>query len=283
MSDPISPPPVKGSGRRELPAYVSNGLIGLRVREVPLSGGLALLSGYSGEHPERRIEAAAVAPYPMAGDVALGGIWLSDAPHQVSDLEQRYDFASGELTTLFVFKALGRQARVEVTTFCSRTDPSLVCQEIALELDGACDVGLRAIIDASGIDGRALRYARDTPGEPEPAVDGSVLWQSAGGLSTCGVALVTDLLDSDEPTSEFPSLAGHRLMTEYSLHVTAGRKIRLRQIASVIPDALHQAPDQQATRLAAKARHDGFDKIRADNRLAWLELWKGRIELVGAG
>ncbi|CAN5557971.1 hypothetical protein BH10PSE4_BH10PSE4_32090 [soil metagenome] len=63
---PINPPDVVGAGRRELPAYVSNGLIGLRVRDVPLTTGMTLLSGYSGEHYERQIEAAAVAPYPLA-------------------------------------------------------------------------------------------------------------------------------------------------------------------------------------------------------------------------
>ena len=69
MGKPINPPIVTASGAGEPPAYLSNGLIGLRVRELPLAAGMALLSGYSGEHPERRIEAAATAPYPIADDV----------------------------------------------------------------------------------------------------------------------------------------------------------------------------------------------------------------------
>jgi protein-glucosylgalactosylhydroxylysine glucosidase len=283
MSAPLSPAAVIGSGKRELPAYVSNGLIGLRVREVPLTAGLTLLSGYTGEHPERRIEAAALAPYPVAGDIALGGIWLSDVPHQVGDLEQAYDFACGELTTRFSLSASGRVARVEVVTFCSRVDPTLVCQEVTIEVDGACEVGLRAIVDASGIGGRALRHARETPGKPEPAVDGSLLWEAPGGLSTCGVALVTELIGGgggEAPAR--PGLASNRLVTEYHLTARARLKVRLRQISSIMPSRLHLAPDQQATRLAAKARDDGFDKLRAQNRAAWAELWKGRIRLVGA-
>jgi trehalose/maltose hydrolase-like predicted phosphorylase len=245
---------------------------------------MALLSGYTGEHPERRIEAAAVAPYPIAADIALGGVWLSDVPHQVGQLEQSYDFATAELTTRFAFSAAGCVARLEVLTFCSRTDPTLVCQEIGIEVDGPCELALRAIIDATGLGGRALRHSRQTPGEPEPAVDGSLLWQSAGGLSTCGVALVTELLGADgAPPPKRPSLAGDRQATEYNIAARPGRKLRLRQVASLIPEVLHSAPDNQATRLAAKARHDGFEQIRADNRAAWVELWKGRIELVGAG
>lgn len=282
MSQPISPAPVVGSGKRELPAYVSNGVIGLRVREVPLTAGLTLLSGYAGEHPERRIEAAALAPYPIAGDIALDGIWLSDVPHQVGDLQQAYDFSCGELTTRFSLSAAGRIARVEVVTFCSRVEPTLVCQEVTIEVDGACGLGLRAIVDASGIGGRALRHARETPGEAEPAVDGSLLWEAPGGWSTCGVALVTELIGGGDAPPARPPLASNRLVTERRLKARARRKVRLRQIASILPSRLHLAPDQQATRLAAKARDDGFDTLRAQNRAAWAELWKGRIRLVGA-
>ena len=59
MDGPISPPRVAGSAANELPAYMSNGVLGLKVRDNPLTPGMALVSGFSGEHPERQIEAAA--------------------------------------------------------------------------------------------------------------------------------------------------------------------------------------------------------------------------------
>lgn len=71
--------------------------------DVPLIPGLALVNGFAGEHSERRAEAAALAPYPVAGDLAINGIWLSDAPNLVRDLEQAYDFATGEVTSRFTF------------------------------------------------------------------------------------------------------------------------------------------------------------------------------------
>ena len=283
MSSPINPPSVSGPAGRELPAYVANGLIGLRVRDVPLTSGMALVSGYTGEHHERQIEAAAVAPYPIAGDLSLEGVWLSEVPHQVSELEQAYDFSAGELTTRFTFKAEGRTAQVAVLTFCSRHDPTLVCQEIAVTVDAACSLGLRAIIDASSCDGRALKHSRATPGEKSAATDGSLLWELAGALSTCGVAFVTELLGAGEQEAARPPLRNHRLVTDYGIRARAGRTIRLRQIASLIADVMHQMPDQQAARLAAKARKDGFDKVRKQNRAVWDELWKGRLRLEGAG
>ena len=80
MTSPVSPPPVLGGARDELPAYVANGVVGLRVREMPLAGGLTLISGYSGEHPQRGIEAIAVAPYPVAGTSSCGRVAVGRAP-----------------------------------------------------------------------------------------------------------------------------------------------------------------------------------------------------------
>ena len=49
-SGPISPPPVEAGGRFELPAYLSNGLVGLRILDFPLQPGFATIAGYTGEH-----------------------------------------------------------------------------------------------------------------------------------------------------------------------------------------------------------------------------------------
>jgi hypothetical protein len=200
---------------RELPAYLSNGVVGLKVRYNPLSPGMTLLSGFSGEHPERKIEAAAFAPYPIAGDVSLDGVWMSETSQNVRIIDQACDFSTGELTTRLTFHAGGHQAKIAVMAFCSRDQPTLVCQEISVEVDGACDIRVRATIDLSGIEGRALRYNRDTPGEVKPSSDGSLLWESAGAMSTCGLAYVTELLGDEAKPQRLP-LDGEGLRSEYA-------------------------------------------------------------------
>ena len=255
--------------------------MGLRVREMPLAAGLTLLSGYSGEHPQRRIEAIAVAPYPVAGDIQLEGVWLSDATHAVTVVDQAYDFETGELTSRFEFDVAGRKARVEVLVFCSRDEPSLVCQEITIELDKDSDLALKSVLDARHVDGRALRHLRDTPGEDKPCCDGAALWESAGALSTCGMAYVTELVGA-EAKPERPPLENRTLTTAYAFKAKAGEVYRLRQIASLIPKVTHLQPDFQAVRQVALARKRGFENIRAANRAIWSDLWKGRITLVGA-
>jgi trehalose/maltose hydrolase-like predicted phosphorylase len=284
VSAPISPPPVFGAGDRYLPAYVSNGVIGLRVRSQPLQTGMAIVSGYVGEDPERGIEAAAPAPYPLTGDIAVDGLWLSDLPDQVSALEQAYDFASGELTSRFVFAAHDRRVSCTVLTFASREDPTLVCQELTLSVDGACDLQVRAGVAVMGVLGRALRFLRGTPGEAEASCDGALLWESAGALGRIGLAYITQVSGgaaADAPATR-PALNGSGLITTYVFRARAATTYRLRQVTSLVPGVLHSRPDEQASRLVAKARRDGFDVLRAENRAAWDEIWKGRIRLVGA-
>jgi hypothetical protein len=281
MDSPISPPPVVGSAGNELPAYISNGVVGLKVRDNPLTPGMALLSGFSGEHPERKIEAAAFAPYPIAGDICLQGVWMSDAPQCVRVVDQVYDFSNAELTSRMNFKVGGRQAKIVVVSFCSRVQPTVVCQEMAIEVDAVSDLKVRARINVSGIEGRALRYNRDTPGEAIPSNDGSLLWESAGAISTCGLAYATEFVGEDVKPQR-PPLDGEGLRSEYVFRARSAHRFKLRQLVSLVPSALHDQPDYQAARLIAMAADIGFDAIRKQNRACWADLWKGRIRLVGA-
>lgn len=278
---PISPPPATGLRGRDLPAYVSNGLIGLRVRENPLRAGMALVSGFSGEHHERHVEGAAAAPYPLAGDLCVDGVWMGDQIEAVEPVRQAYDFATGELTSRVVFRGAAVAVTLEIVTFCSRTHPTLACQEVRLSADAACEVIWRGKIEPGEVRGELLRRRLDTPGEPEPACDGVVLWGSLGRLSSCGLALLTEGPDGAERTQE-PWDDHGPLGTSYRLRLARGRPAVFRQTVSLLPSVLHAQPDVQALRLAAQAKALGFDEIRRRNRDAWAELWRSRVRLVGA-
>jgi trehalose/maltose hydrolase-like predicted phosphorylase len=140
------------------------------------------------------------------------------------------------------------------------------------------------MVDATNIPGRALRQMRATPGESEPACDGTLLWESAGGLGKVGLAHVSEMLGGAAAQAEpkRPPLEDNRLATTFSFRARASQRYRLRQMTSVVCGAMHHQPDQHAGRMAAKARFDGFDTIRAENKAIWGEIWKGRIILVGA-
>ena len=280
MSSPISPAPVTRSGVDELPAYVSNGLIGLRVLDIPLLPGVVMVSGFAGMHSELEIEATAEAPYPIAGDLVLNGVRLSLQPHQASFVDQAYDFSNGELTTRFRFAAGDATATVEVLTFCSRERPVLVLQEITIQVNTAAEVELRALVDTRRIHGRMITRHTTTPGSEPDVVDGSLEWESLGGRASVGVAYVTEFLGDEDAQRRVASWGIESdLATDYVFRARAGRRYRLRQIAAVVPNVMHHDPDHQAIRLAGRAREDGWDRLRAENRSKWDELWRGRIEI----
>ena len=242
------------------------------------------MSGFAGEHPERRIEAAAAAPYPLAGDVAINGMWLSDAPHQVQDLEQAYDFSNGELTSAFTFTASGLSMRCEVLTFASREDPTLVCQELSISVESACDLQVKSMVDATNIPGRALRQMRATPGESEPACDGTLLWESAGGLGKVGLAHVSEMLGGAAAQAEpkRTPLEDNRLATTF--------QSRARQSA-VSASADDQRGCGGCTISRTNTRADGgqstpdaFDTIALENKVIWERFerphhpcWRGKV------
>ena len=279
MSTPLSPGPATTTGRDELPAYLSNGLIGLRVLDIPLLPGVVLVNSYSGTHPVVHVEAAAQAPYPLAGDIGLNGVWLTTSPQQAEFIDQRYDFESGELTTRFSYRANGATARIEVLTFCSRIQPTLVLQELRIEVDAAASLDVRAMVDISKVHGRVHRRTLSAPGREEDVRnDGSLSWESLGGRSRCGISFVTEALGAPEPERrQLDWGAESALATEYSFEARPGRTYRLRQIASLVPSRMHDDPDHEAFRLASKAGRQGFDSLREENRAEWKELWKGRV------
>ena len=284
VSAPISPTPVTDYRPEYIPAYLSNGLIGLRLGRIPLLQGLAIVNGLAAVHPVDEIEAFAQGPYPVAGDIALGAVKMSEHPERTRFIEQRYDFSCGELTTKFVFDIETTRAEAELLVFCSRTQPTVILHELRISVNADCELAITTGLDPIGIPGRWKRRETRTPGADQPTVDGSMLWETHGGLSTCGAAYVTRFEggeDARKTREEHDDLAP--LRTTYTLSARAGSTHVVRTAASLIPSQSHNEPDRQATRLAAIAANLGFDRLRQENREAWADLWRGRINLLGAG
>ena len=281
-SAPISPPRVTSYEFDYLPAYLANGVIGLRVPHLPLQRKVVVASGLAAMDPETRVEEVGHAPDPIAGDIAVNGHRLSDHIDAASFVDQHYDFEHGELTTRFEFRFAGVIARAEVLTFCSRTQPGLIAQEVAVTVDAACQLSLHAVVDPSGIAGRWAERTPSVPATDDSHVDGSMRWRMLGDLASCGVAYATTF-DGGSPHRSIDEWKEQApLRTTYTVAAHPGGRYRLRQIASVIPSAVHSQPDRQATRLTAAGARTGFDELREDNRRVWKELWRARPVLLGA-
>ena len=284
MAGPISPPIVRRYDPASIPAYLSNGLVGLRVGKIPQLEGLAIVGGLAAIHPVDKVEGFARGPYPAAGDIALDGNTLSDQPDRARFVSQEYDFSCGELRTRFEFAAGDATAAVEVTTFCSRTLPTVVLQETRVSVDRACDLAITAKLDHTGIDGRLSKREVTAPGTEKVVIDGSMLWETHGAVSRCGGAYVTDLFTTDDVDVQRNEQSDTApLSTTYRVRARRGRRYVLHQYASLIPSDFHTEPHLQAGRMASMAAQLGYDRLRKDNRAVWADLWKGRVQLVGAG
>ena len=283
MPTPLSPAPVKGRAVGALPPYVSNGLVGMRCPGVPNVRGTTIVGGFAGLDPSDGVEGFTRAPYAVATDVQLDGVWASMAPEWIRILEQRYDFASGELLTTWQFAVEGTTATVETLVFCPRSIPTIVACEVTVRLDRPADLAIAAGLDPSDVPGFADARAQPQDQGPNEGVDGRLRWHSRGDIATLGIAYSTSLegdAGAERKAKRATNGAGSRP------HTTCGRD-RVADIASAcsrrsFPDLSHARPDEQAGRIAAVGAERGFDRLRRENRDIWTEAWRGRIEIDGA-
>lgn len=283
MSEPISPAAVTEWLPDYIPAYLSNGLIGLRAGPIPLIEGLAILSGLSELDPVEKGEGLSRAPYPIGGDIELDGHRLSRLPGQTTFHEQRYDFSCGELHSRFSFRSGEATASVDVVTLCSRTMPTLVLQEMRVRVSKECQLVLTAKVDQTGLGGHLLARETTTPGADPPVVDGTMLWQTHGGLSSCGEAYITRFYGADgakRTREENDDLAP--LRTSYAFKASPGGLYILRSITSLVTSQFHHEPNREATRLVCMGMQRGFEQLRQENRQTWAEIWEGRVVIQGA-
>jgi len=228
-------------------------------------------------------EGFARAPFPIAGDVEVDGHWLSSDGGRARFLVQAYDFGCGELQSSFEFRPDATCVRVQTVSFCSRSLPALVLQEIRLEVDRDCELAVRAGLNQTGIAGRWKARRTRTPGTVQPVVDGLMEWETDGSLSSCGAAYVTRLEGAEGAERRVEETDRRApLQTSYRFRARPGRGYVVRQIAGLLSSSMHTEPDRQAARMVFVGATRGFEQLREENRAAWREIWRGRIKLVGA-
>jgi hypothetical protein len=263
------------------PAYLSNGVIGLRVPQIPFLGGRASVNGFVDRDVVDFVESYTYAPYPLATDICLGTWWLSQRPNAACFEEQHYDFSNGELTSRFNVTLNSVTAHIEVLTFCCRSLPTLALQETRVSVNAACPVSIRVGVDPEGIRGDMTARDAATYNSRE-VVDGSMRWDGPARLAAVGSAFVSQCLHPDGKRQRGEWGYRNAIETEYSIAAQPGQSYVVRQITSLVPSVMHGEPDRQAIRMAWLGQARGFEGLREENRAAWAELWRGRVHLLGA-
>lgn len=269
------------------PAYLANGLIGLRVPPIPFlprtGWRMALVNGFSELSEKFSTECYAQAPYPLDVDLGLDGVFLSERPDLARFVEQRYDFSCGELTSRFEFASpAGPTASLAVVTFCCRTLPSVVLQRTTVTVDRACRLTVQGKVEPGGLPG-SLELRQRMGGQREAGVDWAARYTGRGGLESLGVASRSTFSDlSAASRCNDWGVEANTLIREYRIDADANRPYELTQWAALVPSGLHGEPHWEAARLVMYAGHHGFEMLREQNAAAWAELWRARPVVLGA-
>jgi len=259
------------------PAYLSNGLIGIRPGPNPLAAAQTCVSGFVFAHTGHRVESLSPAPYPLETDMRVKGISLLKHPDLLKIKRQTLDMSCGELFTELAFiPGNGVRLDIEVLQFASRSVPSLLCQEIRITPSADTEVELVATIGRGATGGRA--YLTEPPERTQiDLVNG---FESEGNLSKLGVALWILTPDGASQKQE-PHLTEAGTTRTYGLKLQSGRPVHFQTIAAMVSELYHPEPPLEAIRLASWGNQLGFDTLRGDNRAAWADLWKSRIKVIG--
>jgi protein-glucosylgalactosylhydroxylysine glucosidase len=155
VTAPISPRPVVGDEPDRLPAYVSNGMVGLRVLAVPLRPGLASSTA-------RRRSIRCSVSSTRAGAVSLGGgsrgqrRQIVRAAGACPPDRTALRLSCAEMVSRFRFDLDDITLDAEVSTFASRSNPCLLLQEVAVEVSRSCELAMTALVATGGVPGRCV-------------------------------------------------------------------------------------------------------------------------------
>lgn len=282
MSAPLSPEPIADRVPDALPPYLSNGVLGIRFPVLPNLPGTTMVSGFAGIEPSDGVEGFARAPFVLAADVQVDGVWASAAPEWTRIVEVRYDFATGELHVRWTFRVNGTEATVESLAFCARSVPAIAARAITVRTDRPADVAIALGIDPTAVPGTGENFAQPQDQGPNEGVDGRLLWRSYGDISTVGIGYSTTF--SGAPAERATASRDERgwFSTTYRLRSRSDRRYRAELLTAVVPVLSHARPDEQAGRVAAVGAKRGFERLREENAAIWRDLWRGRIEIDGA-
>ena len=317
LAQSAAPPPLLRASLSQMdakaPAFLANGVIGLRMPPNPLvggsgagmaGGGNALVMGFYkvmggsiGNQPS-----PAPAPYPFETALSVNNVSMGQHPELVTVHSATLNTSCGELTTALAFACSNCSAPFAVTivatAFLSRKIPTLAVMNVSMTFtpsDAEVRIGPNLLPPGSFhkpdpdpvvVDVPSLSQWSKTAGFPPfaTATDGSL--EALIGLrhasrfaqqqSSLGVA-ASVLRRSPEPGRLDYHLSAAMLSSRYSSRpIEQSIRIALTGISPVLGRGRDGATQPMASQHTP-------ERLQKENREAWAELWKGRVQLSGPG
>jgi trehalose/maltose hydrolase-like predicted phosphorylase len=276
-------------------AYLSNGVIGLRVGPNPLQanstqgmvcGGNALVGGFNWRWADNSGHMTlAPAAYPFETAVIVDGFAMNTHPELTTVLSQKLDTATGELTTQLRFRsppaaAQAFVAELTVTMFLSRGVPTAAAMRVNVTVSPASSVvEIRPALsttDSSGLHNWQVACEAHHHVDPPIVLDNISTWRnrSKPWPWQLGVDGLEDLIALQHHSATPVSSLG------VAVHVSRARptpdQLEYTVVAGMVSSGYDDDPTEAAVRTALSAAvRVGWERLRAENTAAWSRLWDG--------
>jgi len=259
------------------PAYLSNGLIGIRPGPNPLAKAMTLVSGFVFAHSRFQVESLSPAPYPLETDIRVQGASLLKHSESLKILRQTLDMTCGELTTDMIFApGNGVTLNIQVLQLVSRFIPCLLCQEIRINPSANTEIEFASRINSEAVPCQV--YMTEPPERTKvDLVSGFV---GNGNLSKVGIALLV-LTPDGVAQKRDPIQTEAGVTRSFFIRAESSRPKRFQTIAAMVSDLYHPEPPLEAIRLANWGATFEFEHLRNKNREAWSDLWQSRVKVTG--
>jgi len=270
---------VSQSFREKLePAYLCNGMIGIRPGPNPLVQANTEVSGFvSSTYGPHLVEGQCPAPYPFGVDLRVDDVSLLENPDRVKVERQTMDLTCGELVTRMVFSPSGEKTlNLGTLQFASRSVPCLLCQEVSITPSTDMSVEVVARIDLGGVPGRV--YFSHAAARSD--IDLTLGFASPQDHSRLGIAVVVVNPEGFQRIGE-QGVGEQAITRRFRLQAKAGQTYTFRGVAAMVSHFYHPAPELQAYRMAKWGETLGFETLRQENRARWQELWMSRVKVSG--
>ena len=260
--------------------------LGIRFATFPHLPGTTMVSGFAGTRPGRRRRRVRAGPV-RAGDRRRSSTAYGHRvrPNGAELIDQRYDFATGELLDALDLPGRagdrdGRNARVL---------PAGPCRVWPRSMSRSGSIGLPTwrcppASIPTGVPGFGDDHAQPQDQGPNEGVDGRLRWHSGGDISTLGMAYTTafagDALGGthDRDARRPRPILDHLPRAGADGTGATGSACSRRSSRS----SRTRDPTSRPAGSQPSARKRTLDGLRRENRAAWDELWRGRIEIDGA-
>ncbi len=265
------------------PAYLGNGVFGLRFGGNPFDYGRLIIGGLWGYHGAEDIHRIVDVPSPLHFDIRLGAGRAVRRPARVEPASQQLDYLTATLVSDgILYNSDGEKAQYHVKHWISRALPSLAVMELTIIPEKTMTVTIRPRQLGEAAVAGCVKVATEVPGRWDTPGESRIIWQAAGGADK-GVVLLSVREANGaqvQAVSGCFSACGDEMQISWP-DAAAGQPLKLRLYMTVVSTAHHPQPEAQAVRMRRWAFSHSHAELRAAHLTAWAEIWRGRVIVDG--